>query len=160
VLSHSFYVLCQQIWCVCQALQLKVSKIRSFALFLWSTVRVQCTVYVLMHNVSSLCVHTSISLLLPQVLYFPKPLQFLFHLFTHPVPPLPFFLSLLFLSSLLPPPPLPLCHTLSLSPSLHVCRRLWPGWVAGLTSEMTTRHSTLGSWRPSGGCSSSCTTRD
>jgi len=40
VLSHSFYVLCQQIWCVCQALQLKVSKIRSFALFLWSTVAV------------------------------------------------------------------------------------------------------------------------
>lgn len=36
-----------------------------------------CTAYVLMHNVSSLCVHTSVSLLLPQILYFPKPLQFL-----------------------------------------------------------------------------------
>jgi len=40
VLSHSFYVLCQQIWCVCQALQLKVSEISRFALFLWSTVHV------------------------------------------------------------------------------------------------------------------------
>ena len=49
MLIHSFYVLCQQIWCVCQALQLKVSKIGSFALFLWSTVAL-CSLTTLWHN--------------------------------------------------------------------------------------------------------------
>ena len=38
MLGQSFYVLCQHISCVCQALQQKVFKIESLPLLPWSTV--------------------------------------------------------------------------------------------------------------------------
>ena len=47
-----FYVLCQHIWGVCQALQLRVSKVETFALLLWRTV---CQAHLIFMNQLKMC---------------------------------------------------------------------------------------------------------
>ena len=60
MLSQSFYVLCQHIRWLCQALQLKVSKIESLPLLLWSTV------YITHHNLLKIKLY----LHLPKYMYY------------------------------------------------------------------------------------------